>query len=354
VIGDSYIRRIVPTWNHAQVGLLPLFEEFVDCFNFADTCTRRSLNLVNRLFSSTTSTTQHIKVKVPKVKIDYASLGSSQKELPPWKPARPTNVTTSPNPLWKFGEGSLPRLTNQSHVEIDPFEPGRPMFYNYTLLISSIAPRPLGLVSTVSASGKHNLAPFSYFQVVDHDPPVFIIGFSGRAGRPKDTLQNLRETGECTFNIVSEDMIEAVNATSIDAPEGVSKWEISGLTRADSTTVKAPRVTESVVSFEGKLSEIVELKTQRKPVGAKGALAIVEVTRFWVQENAIDEKWSKVDLDMLRPVGQLGGVSYARVTDTFELPRTNWAKSGLELEKPGEKDSDGIREGDGAVSRPRV
>jgi flavin reductase (DIM6/NTAB) family NADH-FMN oxidoreductase RutF len=253
-------------------------------------------------------------------------------------------MTTSPNPQWKWGQGTSSALTYHSHVEINPFEPGRPMFYNYTFLISSIVPRPIGLVSTVSATGKLNLAPFSYFQVVDHDPPVFIIGFSGRAGRPKDTLQNLKDTGECTFNIVSEDMIEAVNATSIDAPEGVSEWNISGLTKAESTTVKAPRVKESVVSFEGKLSEIVELKTQRKPVGAKGALAIVEVTRFWVQENAIDENRSKIDLDVLRPVGQLGGVSYARVTDTFELPRTNWARSNLDLENLGRKDSAGAGE----------
>jgi flavin reductase (DIM6/NTAB) family NADH-FMN oxidoreductase RutF len=278
------------------------------------------------------------------VKTDYTSLGGSRKELPPWTPAKPINVTASPNPHWKYGQGTSSTPNTQLHIEIDPFEPGRPMFYNYTLLISSVAPRPIGLVSTVSATGEHNLAPFSYFQVVDHDPPVFIIGFSGRAGRPKDTLQNLRDTGECTFNIVSEDMIEAVNATSIDAPEGVSEWDISGLTKAGSTTVKPPRVKESVVSFEGKLSEIVELKTQRKPVGAKGALAIVEVTRFWVQQNAIDEKRSKVDLDVLRPVGQLGGVSYARVTDTFELPRTNWARSGLDLEKLGMKDDNGAGE----------
>lgn len=216
------------------------------------------------------------------------------------------------------------------------------MFHNYTLLVSSIAPRPIGFVSTVSSEGKFNLAPFSYFQVVDHDPPVFVIGFSGRADRPKDTLRNLQETGECTFNIVSENMIEAVNATSVDAPYGVSEWSLSGLTKADSTTVKAPRVKESVVSIEGKLSEIVNLKTSRQPVGAHGALAIIEATRFWVAENAIDEKRSHVDLNVLRPVGQLGGVSYARITDTFELPRTNWARalaeSGPELQELAEKD----------------
>jgi flavin reductase (DIM6/NTAB) family NADH-FMN oxidoreductase RutF len=303
--------------------------------------TRRSLKLINRLFSSTALEPRHVESKAAKAKIDYTSLGNSQKELPPWTPAKKINITASSNPGWKWGQGTPSKFTTRPHVEIDPFEPGRPMFYNYTLLISSIAPRPIGLVSTISADGKYNLAPFSYFQVVDHDPPVFIIGFSGRAERSKDTLQHLKDTGECTFNIVSEDMIEAVNATSIDAPHGVSEWEISGLTKADSTTVKPPRVKESVVSFEGKLSEIVELKTSRQPVGAKGALAIVEVTRFWVAENAIDEKRSKVDLDVLRPVGQLGGVSYARVTDTFELPRTNWARSGLELEKFGGQDGAG-------------
>ncbi|KAH0283594.1 hypothetical protein KCU62_g8919, partial [Aureobasidium sp. EXF-3399] len=163
------------------------------------------------------------------------------------------------------------------------------MFYNYTFLISSIAPRPIGSVSTISSDGKHNLAPFSYFQVVDHDPPVFVIGFSGRAERPKDTLRNLKETGECTFNIVSEDILEAVNVTSVDAPYGVSEWALSGLTKADSTTVKAPRVRESVVSIEGRLCEIVDYNTSRKPVGAHGALAVIEATRFWVAESAVDE-----------------------------------------------------------------
>jgi flavin reductase (DIM6/NTAB) family NADH-FMN oxidoreductase RutF len=313
--------------------------DLINCFIFRRLPrTRRAFKLVNRLFGSTASTSQHVEGKAPTARIDYTSLRASKKELPPWTPAKKINVTTSPNPHWKWGQGTSPDLPHRSHVEIDPFEPGRPMFYNYTLLISSIAPRPIGLVSTISKDGKSNLAPFSYFQVVDHDPPVFIIGFSGRAERPKDTLRNLRDTGECTFNIVSEDMIEAVNATSVDAPHGLSEWEISGLTKADSTTVKAPRVKESVVSFEGKLSEIVDLKTSRSPVGAKGALAIVEVTRFWVAENAIDEKRSKVDLEVLRPVGQLGGISYARVNDVVELPRTSWAKSGLEFGKFGGKE----------------
>jgi flavin reductase (DIM6/NTAB) family NADH-FMN oxidoreductase RutF len=77
-------------------------------------------------------------------------------------------------------------------------------------------------LSTVSKDGEKNLAPFSYFQVVDHDPPIFVVGFSARvrSERSKDMLSNLRETGDCAINIVSEHTIEAVNATSIDVPYG--------------------------------------------------------------------------------------------------------------------------------------
>jgi flavin reductase (DIM6/NTAB) family NADH-FMN oxidoreductase RutF len=79
------------------------------------------------------------------------------------------------------------------------------MFSNYKLLVSGI-PRPISFLSTISKDGEKNLAPFSYFQVVDHDPPIFVVGFSARvrSDRPKDTLRNLRETGECVINIVSE------------------------------------------------------------------------------------------------------------------------------------------------------
>lgn len=262
-------------------------------------------------------------------KVDYSSLGGSTKALPDWKPSGPISATKTRDPDWKWGNGATDQgaASKHDHVEIDPFAPGRPMFHNYTLLVSGIVPRPIGFVSTLSSSGEANLAPFSYFQVVDHDPPVFVLGFSGRGDRPKDTLRNLRETGECVFNAVSENMIEAVNATSVDAPHGVSEWTLSGLTQADSVTVRPSRVKEAVFSIEAKLSKIVEYDTSTPSVGPHGCLAILEGTRFWVREDAIDEKQSRVDLEKLRPVGQLGGVSYARIDNTFELPRSNWAKS---------------------------
>lgn len=201
------------------------------------------------------------------------------------------------------------------------------MFHNYTLLISGIAPRPIGLTSTLSPEGKANLAPFSYFQIVDHDPPVFALAFSGRNGALKDTLRNLRETGEAVLNTVSEHMIQAVNATSVDAPHGASEWSLSGLHQAPSLTVKPARVEEAVFSIEVKLLKIVEYDTRLPGVSPHGCLVLLEATRFWVREDALNREGSHIDLDKLRPVGQLGGMAYARMTDTFDLPRTDWAST---------------------------
>jgi flavin reductase (DIM6/NTAB) family NADH-FMN oxidoreductase RutF len=147
-------------------------------------------------------------------------------------------------------------------------------------------------------------------------------------------LRNLRETGECVINIVSEHTIEAVNATSIDVQFGVSEWDLSGLTEAVSTTVKAARVKEAVFAIEGKLREIIELDYHGKGQLGKpaGALAIIEASRFWVREDALNEERSEIGLETLRPLTQLGGISYGRVREIFELPRPSIAS---EMDKEG-------------------
>lgn len=238
----------------------------------------------------------------------------------------PIEVTQSPYPNWEYGQGVPDKTPNPpNHHEIDPYASGREMVNNYRLLISGISPRPVGFLSTVSAeTGTENLAPFSYFQVVDHDPPMFILGFSGRPGAEKDTYRNLKETGECVINTVSENMIEAVNATSIDAPYGVSEWEVSGLTKAASSTVRPARVQESVFSVEGEVVDIKEFEAHQ-PGMSVGGVVLIKGTRFWVQEGVADENLSHIELDKLRPIAQLGGMSYGRITSTFERPRVRWA-----------------------------
>ncbi|KAJ4266161.1 hypothetical protein NW762_004141 [Fusarium torreyae] len=245
------------------------------------------------------------------------------------KSNKPIEVTKSPTPSWSFGEGvrdgQSPAVNDKVHQEIDPYSPDRSVGQNYRLLISGIAPRPIGFISTLSKDGKtKNLSPFSYFQVVDHDPPMFIVSFSSRYGPVKDTYQNLKDTGECVINTVSENMIEAVSASSIDAPYGVSEWDITGLTEAPTTTVKPSRVKESVLSIEGTVVDIKEFEGH-EPGMSSAAICLIKATRFWVQEDAANADFSHIELEKLRPIAQLGGMSYGRISSTFELPRTRWA-----------------------------
>ncbi|PGH28247.1 hypothetical protein AJ80_00138 [Polytolypa hystricis UAMH7299] len=232
--------------------------------------------------------------------------------------------TKSPNPTWKRGDGANDNGTSltKNHVEIDPYENGRPANFNYKLMISGIVPRPVGFISTISKDGTStNLAPFSFTQMVNYDPPIIIVGFAGNQNPPKDSIRNLVETGECVINTISEHFLEAANITSINAPYGTSEWDISGLHPAPCTTVKAPRVKESVFSIEAKLVETKEWRSRADSDKVTGVMAIVEGTRFWVREDALNEEKNMVDLAVLRPVARLGGISYSRTTSVLELPR---------------------------------
>jgi flavin reductase (DIM6/NTAB) family NADH-FMN oxidoreductase RutF len=140
-----------------------------------------------------------------------------------------------------------------------------------------------------------NLAPFSYFNMINHDPPLFIFGFAGGFNRPKDSLSNLVDSKECTINIISEHFIEAANACSVNAPHGVSEWALSGLTPAPSQLVKPSRVKEAIFSVEAKLVEVKEWESRATPGKKTGVLAIVEGVRFWVREDAINEAKDYID-----------------------------------------------------------
>ena len=181
---------------------------------------------------------------------------------------------------------------------------------------------------------KTNLAPFSYTNVINHDPPLFIVGFAGGFSNAKDSLRNLSESGECTINIISEHFIEAANATAIDAPYGVSEWALSGLTPAPCTDVRCSRVKESVFSIEGKLYQTQEFESRQVKGKKTGILAIIEGIRFWVREDALNEDRNIIDPAILRPMSRLGGIMYGRTVEGIEIPRVDFD----EVVKKAEKD----------------
>lgn len=236
-----------------------------------------------------------------------------QGSRPDWQ-FNPLRITKAPDPNWTFGSGPntasssssaspAPPSSSPAHIPIDPYEAGRPSNSNYKLLISSIVPRPIALLSTrapgTTGDEEDNLAPFSYFNVLSHDPPLFVLGISSSRAQPKDSLRNLIETRECVINLVSEHMIEAANATSIDSPYGVSEWVVSGLTPVrDAQTVRCARVGEAVVSIEAKLDYVREYESRDTPGKISTTVVIVEGTRFWVREDAVNEERSLVDLSV--------------------------------------------------------
>lgn len=201
-------------------------------------------------------------------------------------------------------------------MEINPNE--IPHQSVYKLLTGSILPRPIGWISSVDADGRPNLAPFSFFNVVCARPPtvVFCPLIRGTDGRTKDTLNNVRATNEFVVNIVSEDLAEAMNLSSVEAPPGLNEFEFARVTPEPSVTVRPPRVRESRVHFECRVRQIVEIS----PEAGGGSLVIGEVLHIHVDESVLMGS-DKINLAALKPVGRLAGGSYVRVTDVFEMER---------------------------------
>jgi len=187
----------------------------------------------------------------------------------------------------------------------------------YKLMIGMIVPRPIAFVSTIDAAGIRNLAPFSYFTACSSDPPMVCFTTSVRSGaRPyKDTMRNIEATGEFVVNIVSEEFAEKMNQTSADVPPEVDEFVLSGLTPLASDLVLPPRVAESKAQMECRRHQIIHLSD--KPGG--GVLVIGEVLRFHVLESLLDGY--KIDPDKLRAIGRMGGPSYVRTHDRFDMQR---------------------------------
>ncbi len=186
----------------------------------------------------------------------------------------------------------------------------------YKIVAGSVLPRPIGLISTVGRNGQYNLAPFSFFNALSSDPPYFALSISRHIpdGRPKDTLRNIRDTGEFVANIVSEEIAQAQNESAREHPPEVDEFAVTGLTPAPSTTVRPPAVLESKVNFECRLFKEIELPK------SSYTLLLGEVVHMRVDEEVMEPN-GRVNLARLRPVGRLVGNAYCRISDAFALER---------------------------------
>jgi len=210
-------------------------------------------------------------------------------------------------------------------LSVDDFNPSE----MYFLLRDSVLPRPIAWVSTVSRDGVHNLAPFSFFNVCCPSPPV--MGFScGPRGDnhnleaivSKDTLQNIRDTGEFVINISTEGLFEPMVDSAQDLPATVSEFDALGIASLPCDLVGARRVALTPIAFECRLNNILPLGKNHWVMGDVVKVHILER----VYQGERDGKRHRVDLmneSAMRPLGRLGRAFYCKLTDVMLRARKN-------------------------------
>lgn len=187
----------------------------------------------------------------------------------------------------------------------------------YQHLISVIVPRPIAWVSTRSSSGVTNLAPFSFFSGVGSRPPSLVFCPANRRdGTPKDTLRNILETGEFVVNVVPFSLSEQMVQTSAELVAEESEFQLTGLETVDSKIVRPPGVRLSPVRLECRLWK--HLSLDDGPGGAN--LVIGHIALIHIQDDLLDGHGFVME-DRLDLIGRMGGSSYCRTTDRFEVLR---------------------------------
>lgn len=191
--------------------------------------------------------------------------------------------------------------------------------FKRTMFNAIVAPRPIGWISTLALDGKANLAPFSHFNLVSTAPPVVMFSCNTPADRPeKDTIANVRATGEFVYNLVTRDLVEKMNATSAAVPRGTDEFELADIEKAASTLVRPPRVRASPAAFECKLLRFVEIAPER-PGDTVSTMVLGRVIGVHLADGFVDAK-GRFDTKKARPMARLGGIQYAEAGPLFELP----------------------------------
>ncbi len=190
-----------------------------------------------------------------------------------------------------------------------------------------VAPRPIGWISSLAPDGKPNLAPYSFFNAVSYTPPQVIFSggprvesLPGEAWSRKDSVANIEATGDFVANIVTWDLKDAMNKSSVEAPPDFDEFAHAGLTMAPSEVVKAPRVAEAKIHLECVYLQSVILKA--KEGYGPNIIVVGEVVGIHIDDSVLTD--GIVDAARLKQLGRLGGMDYCVVDDVFQMPRPVW------------------------------
>ena len=196
----------------------------------------------------------------------------------------------------------------------------------YNLLIGLVAPRPIALVTSMDEDGALNAAPYSSYNYLCTDPPIIGMGVMNRPGGehvPKDTARNIRHTGEFVVNVVTEDLLQAMNVCATDFPAEVNELEMAGLETAESSVVKVPRIKQAHAALECVEFQTIEIGRSRIVLG--------KVVAMYVEDAFVDVAGPYIKSEELHAVGRMNGQgAYVKTQGAFvqvpRIPYSEWVK----------------------------
>lgn len=197
----------------------------------------------------------------------------------------------------------------------------------YKILAGVVVPRPVAWITTVSQSGLVNAAPFSCYTFVCNDPPMLAINIGRRDGELKDTARNIDESGEFVVNVVSENLVDVVHASSAECEWDLSEVEALKLGTSTSRMVRPPRLVCSPINLECRLDRVLELGRLRN------SLVLGRIVHFYIADELYDA--GKVDTERLRPIARLAGRKYARLASIMTMPPAELACDSQRSKAPG-------------------
>ena len=188
----------------------------------------------------------------------------------------------------------------------------------YKLLTGSVIPRPIGWISTIDQNGINNLAPFSYFNILGDDPPHIMFSTRRDNNNNKDTLNNVLNNKQFVVNMVTEELVEQMNATAQSVPSEVDEFELVGLTPLPSTLIKPNRVKESPITFECEMVHHYFLENSK----TGGACVVIgRVIMMHIDESVLLDNY-KINMETYKPVSRLAGANYTKIGEVFSIKRT--------------------------------
>ena len=190
----------------------------------------------------------------------------------------------------------------------------------YKLMIGTIIPRPIALVTTVDAMGRTNAAPFSFFNCLSADPPILALGVENHPDMSfKDTALNIRLTEVFTVNIVSHAIAEAMHVCAVGFPPGTDELGAAGLTAMPGVKVASPWIREAPAAFECQRHLTLELGKSRQ-------IILGEIVYAHYRADVVDAERLRVDPAGLDAIARLGGSTCSTIRDRFDMPTPTLAE----------------------------